>query len=215
MVSGHAQNKKRGFTIKKTAKPRKTYLKSKSQKESPREVRTRLRRSFHSVPRFVLLGNHLLGTGLGTQLDKFVGSSHHAQPPVLQLVGSLGKGGRSILQLLSYRLEMADKIGHAVEQHPSRIVDGLLVLSLLHLGPGYLDNAECRRKILLTGDEHPFGECLTPQLRCFCQRQLERPFVGYEHDDVIQSLTRQLDVRTVILAGQFGHMLPYAPDMPL
>ena len=97
----------------------------------------------------------------------------------------------------------------------SRIVDGLLVLSLLHLGPGYLDNAECRRKILLTGDEHPFGECLTPQLRCFCQRQLERPFVGYEHDDVIQSLTRQLDVRTVILAGQFGHMLPYAPDMPL
>ena len=114
MVSRHAQNKKRGFTIKKTAKPRKTYLKSKSQKESPREVGTRLRRPFHSAQRFVLLGNHLLGTGLGTQLDKFVGSSHHAQPSVLQFVGGLGKGGRSILQLLSYRLEMGDKIGHAV-----------------------------------------------------------------------------------------------------
>ncbi len=41
------------------------------------------------------------------------------------------------------------------------------------------------------------------------------PFVGHEHDDVIQSLTRQLDVRAVILAGQFGHMLPHATDMPL
>ena len=90
-----------------------------------------------------------------------------------------------------------------------------MVLRLLHLGPRNLDDAECRREVLLAGDEHPFGKSLTPQLRCFGQRQLERPFVGHEHDDVIQSLTRQLDVRAVILAGQFGHMLPHATDMPL